>query len=750
MEDPRSLVPLKLSPEIKEQLQFFGLEQEEVKEVVLGTSGLRATYIFAGFDKILVSEQVPASAVMLHKRTRRLTLIVNPKFVKTALLAKVSKRKHRQDKSKARSEDFMRLNTELNGSGALLAERNDVLADIVKHEFSHVWFHHLERDTKYSEFMMELVHGALLTLHMKIDLNLTTFFQSNSSALFRAAIMFPSWVLNVVSTRYPKSDELYTVVTTEYSENLDNATYIAQRCFQALRTRSTLQPKVLARKFCRYAQSVQKYEEGIDKLIERLLEMFQDMDEQEEQHTFFSPPPKKQEGDGQGEGDGESDGSDAQAGSEDAEPEAGDDAGEQGASTEDQDGDGSEGDDQPGGDGSGGDGSEDPDAQGGVSGSGVPDVPDDGGDDDEGSDAPSDGDPDDAEPGDDGDPDGSDEQPEAGDEEGEDQSGEESEDSKEEGDKDSDQEGDGEEDSEKEPAQEDPEYEVPEKEPQELGEGPPKQIDPKKEELDLDGETYLPLKNGSIPPDFDEQVASILKAAGASGHFVDSMIGDIDEAKLDKETIKAVLKVSHKSLIQYARQKLDLTLKPSPVSTTIVPNRHPIYSDMVLNNSLSLGRPPRYRPIRAREDAIRRKKVRLYIDVSGSMTNAWEDIVAFSIGLNKHCDLEVFQFSTDIQELTIAELKKGVIKTWGGTDVTPIVNDIIEASKVCDAFTIMGDRMYGGLNHVPRVAKPITILDIAYNTRQTEAHFRPTEKCTVHFVNLNDDFSLIEEGIVER
>ena len=142
--------------------------------------------------------------------------------------------------------------------------------------------------------------------------------------------------------------------------------------------------------------------------------------------------------------------------------------------------------------------------------------------------------------------------------------------------------------------------------------------------------------------------------------------------------------------------------------------------------------------------------MRLYIDVSGSMTEAWEDIVAFSIGLNKHCDLEVFQFSTDIKALTIEELRKGVIKTWGGTDVTPIVEDIVEASVICEAFTIMGDRMYGGMDRVPKAAQPITLLDIAYNTNQREAHFRPTDKCAVHFVNLDQDFSLIEEGIVER
>lgn len=725
--DPRALVPLKLSPELHEKLKNFSLDPNDVKEVVLGTSGLRATYIFGGFDKILVSERVPASAVMLHKRTRRLTLIVNPLFVKTALLAKVCKRKHRKDHTKARSQDFMQKNRDL-----LEDEDNEklqeVIADIVTHEFSHVWFHHLERGSKHSKFMVDLVHGALLTYHMQLDLNLTMFFPMKSDKLFHAAIMFPRWAYAVVSRYRPDWEDFYnSVVGITYEPKMDDDYYVAHRCFQTLREHSTLPPKPLCRKFFRYVEAVRDYKEGIDKLIERLLEMFPDMDEEEEQFTFFSPPPKKKENQ-DSQDDGEDQQPDNSAGHEDAP------------------------DGQDGSSGTGAQGGQPPGPVQDDELSDLCDPRDVQGDREEGEEEEGGGEgPDEEEPS--GLDDGDDEQPGADDQEGE------------EGEGDGDEEGDSEEDPEdgegadedededegEEPPEEDPEYEVPEEEPEEeVDDGEPEQIDPRTEELDLNGETYMPLGSGSIPPDFDEQVADIMKAAGASGNFVHAMMGDIDEAKLRQETVKAVLKVQHKSLIQYAKQAMDLSLKPSPASTTIVPNRHPIFSDLVLNNSLCLGRPPRYRPIHAREDDIRRKKVRLYIDVSGSMTEAWEDIVAFSIGLNKHCDLEVFQFSTDIKELTIAELRQGVIKTWGGTNVTPIVNDIVKASSFCEAFTIMGDRFYGGLDHVPRVAQPITILDIAYNTDQSEAHFRPTEKCAVHYVNLNRDFTLIEEGVVER
>jgi hypothetical protein len=696
--DPRSIVPLKLSKQMQQFFRGFPINSDGVKSVILDTDGLRSTYIFGGFDKILVSESIPSSAVMLHKRTRRLALIVNPRFVKTVMLAKLAERKHRKHPNKPRSQDFMRRRK----VDDLTVVLNNTLTQIITQEFSHIWFQHLERVSKHSELMTSLVHVALLSHHMNLDLNLTTFFPAKSKQLFHAAVMFPCWIWNL--SKYMTEDSLYdTVVKTKYADTESNKQYIARRCFEALKAHSPMQPKVLVKKFYEFAKAVASYEEKQAQLIERLLEMFPNMDDTPDDCGFFNPPPN-QPGKGNPDDDGQ--------------PGAGQGGGGEWTSHIQED---------PNGEPTAPDEDEVPDGQ------------------------PTEGDPDDGdereEPGDDGD---GDEQSDPGDEEGEDQDGEGDEDSDEEGDEEEDQDGEAGDDEGDEEEEEEAEPEEQEGKPEVDDNGLPYQIDPNKEPLELGGETYLPTGESGVPPDLDEHMETIMKSIGASGKFTQAMLGDLDEAKLKRETIKAVLKVSTKSLIKYARQKLDLTLKPSPMSRTIIPNRHPVLSDLVLNNALSLGRPPQYKPIRAREDAIRRKKVRLYIDVSGSMQDAWADIVAFAIGLNKHCDLECFQFSTDIVPVTIRELKEGAINTWMGTNVDAIVADIIEHSQICDAFTVMGDRMYGGAASISKVAQPITILDIAYNTTISDAFFKPTDRCSVHFVNLDNDFELLEEGLVER
>ena len=231
--DPRSMVPLRVHPGFKK----FPITVQLIEDVILGTTGLRATYIFSNFDGIFITRRVPSSTVMVNRRTRRLAVLVNPDFMKRIVVSRATKLKHRSDRSLPRSQDFMTYDSSLEDEDSVMKAIDKAIQEVIKHEFSHIWFHHLQRESTQPHFLLNVVHDTLLNYHMKVDLGLTRSCPWMSPNLFINAITFIGWVRQAIG-HYGDADDLLEVIAEGYHETMSDEAYVALRCFKALKAQA--------------------------------------------------------------------------------------------------------------------------------------------------------------------------------------------------------------------------------------------------------------------------------------------------------------------------------------------------------------------------------------------------------------------------------------------------------------------------------------------------------------------------------
>jgi hypothetical protein len=656
--DPRSIVPLRVHPHFK----YLSVTSKDIEEVILNTDGLRSTYIFCNFDGIHVTRQIPSSVAMVNKRTRRLAVMVNPDFVRKLVIADAIERLPRQNRSVPRSQEFMRYSAGLETRAAIHEATWDVLRRLITHEFSHIWFAHLERDSGDSHFLQNLAHDAMINYHMGLDFRFDWADRYKSDELFINSLCFVRWMVagsgDKFEYRDSDADHFLKVMDHPNPETLSDRNYVAWRCLHTLYDRvaeGTTKTQMI-KGMLAYLKAIDGYRDTVSRLIVRLVKLFPELEEHSQ--SPMHPPPGPTRSPPKTPSDLKNDQDDEQQGKPEANPEEQDDLdNNMGYAPVNEP---AEGEEEP---------------------QEVPPV-------------------------------------------------------------------DAKDETEKpDPGEDAPSPEVPDCPPEQLGEI---QIDPHTQTVDIDGDTYLPLDDHDIPPDFDQKIPEVVRSCGGSRKFVEAVVKDIEQAKLSKETVKAVLKHATKSLLRQARKALDLNRRPDKVATSIVPSRRPILSDMALNNTLQLNRLPRYRPSTARMEDIKKKKVAIFLDVSGSMMSAWTDIISFCWGLSKEADLIIHQFSTSVEKVTLDEIKDGVVRTRGGTNVSPVVEKIVELSRICDSFVVLGDREYSGYRTVPKVAQPIKLLDINYCQRNTvcDPWFQTTDRCMVHYADLGEDFEVLREGAV--
>lgn len=589
MRDPRSILPMDVHPTFrKRQITRAALEK-----FIMDTNGLRSTYIHANFQELHVTDKVPTAATVMNNKTRRLALLVNPRFVRTLMLSMHCSREHRHNLGIPRRSDFMNLSSVLGDESGVEEVEQEALKLVVTHEFSHVWFQHLDRDSKYSSMLANIVHDSLLNFHMQLDPGFDSWAPMHSDLLFTSSITFPRWFINALlanQSGYRSLSSLPTAakdvadsIPKTYEEHLTDCEYIAWRCAVTLqeRAKKSLSREQLLGRFSKYVYAVRDYSLNSDDLCGMLTEMFDDLEElgNTALHQHAGIP----------------------------------------CSTGDNHDDGS---------------------------------------------------------------------------------------------------------------------------------------------ISVDGSDFVPMDPSSIPEILQDYIGEALQEAGVGSRVINIMLKDITNVKLSKETIKVLLRASTKSLLKKARKALDLDRKPSSTCSTLVPNRHPVISDLVRDNNLTLNREPRYKLTLPQTGSTTLRKVTLFVDTSGSMSEVWSDVVGFATALSRDCELELYQFSDGVHQVSMAEVKKGVIRSSGGTNLTPVVEKMEELSRTTDAFVVLGDREYAGRRRVKTVAQPIRLLDIGYlyqetgdrpvKTKYAKPWFRATSKCAVQHIELSRSFNVLAEGTVEQ
>ena len=106
-------------------------------------------------------------------------------------------------------------------------------------------------------------------------------------------------------------------------------------------------------------------------------------------------------------------------------------------------------------------------------------------------------------------------------------------------------------------------------------------------------------------------------------------------------------------------------------------------------------------------------EVVMYLDVSGSVglkeiAEACSVISAF-----KFAPTEIYQFSTELHRVYLEELKKGVIKTTGGTDFEVVLNHAMENKH--DRIVVFSDGQ-DSLKKVPKPPKKFKVFEVGYSS----------------------------------
>jgi hypothetical protein len=562
LKDPFSLVPVKLPPK---RFKELAVTVSDIRKAIFSEQSMATTYVYGRFEKIVVSREVPTAATMANKRTGRISMFLNPDFVKRCIVSKSCSRQYRKFRGvKPRSVEFGCNNDFIEKEMLLDRVKQEAVKEIMKHEFGHVFFGHIEGDPDEEHFFLNLVQDALLNYHLSVDLGLVDFERMGTEHLLINSLTDIRWAepLITIDRGYYRDCPDYPIKDVKdwkCTPVMGYEKYAIWRAYNTLKehTGKGIGDKALCEFIENYVEGVVNYSKNYKELIEMARSTFPALKRMSDQNRMHQHGPAS---------------------------------------------------------------------------------------------------------------------------------------------------------------------------------------------IMIDGEEYRPASRGDLPPIVSDMMGEIFKQAGLGGDLVDRILEDIKDIKLKRATIKSLMEHASKSLLGTTKRELKLEVIRDKRARTILPNNKPVVKDLFLESALALDRPPKYIPLRARKNYSNKgKRVFMFIDVSGSMMDVWDKLIAFCRALSKICELKLFQFSTEVEEMTSQDLKNGNLKTTGGTCLTPVVEKIRELSNITDAFIVIGDRYYSGLNEVTDPANPLRLLDVCYNDggSNDRAWFKTTGMCEVHGISLSEDFEVL-------
>lgn len=627
MRDPMAIVPLTVN---RAEWKALRITEKLVEDVALSTSGLRSTFVFGGFDKIHITPKAGSSMVARNKKTNRISLFMNEKFVKRVVLGAMVDRSP-YDPALGSRRNTMGEDAGKFVYGPATFPVAHAIKGILLHEFAHVWFSHLEymaENTKSEDerWLCNLVQDALLNHHCNVPPFLSDLLPLSHPDQAVFSLTHIDWAVATGwgNTRAPAKVllEMFSgcskaeLEDPKFGRELDN--YRSWRSLVALMqvVKKGTRVSTLVKWVLEYAGAIVTYDLKIEEIGAMVGGMFPDLVKKTPNLPDHNLPAIKR----------------GQAPPACSYP-----------------------------------------------GPGKP--------------APGHADENQAGP----------EKPEAK-----------------------------QEPDETEPDEEhvDDEFE-------------------RDEPFEFEGQEFEPVKRSELSPEFLDKIPEILSSIGEDagvGEDLTRFYKKTSDMSISQKTRNAVLKAAAKNLVRVSKQVLHLKPKASSISVTIVPNRHPLYSDLAKESALLLDTDPRYKRVLRSSEECRSAKVAMFIDVSGSTGDVWEKIMGFAKSLSKLCSLQVFQFSTRIVPISLSDLSAGAVITTGGTDGNCIVEKMVELSSTIESFVVLGDRHYGAQNSMRATAKTIRIMDVAVNGGLQYPWFRNSAHASVYYVNLNSDFEVIKEG----
>ena len=89
------------------------------------------------------------------------------------------------------------------------------------------------------------------------------------------------------------------------------------------------------------------------------------------------------------------------------------------------------------------------------------------------------------------------------------------------------------------------------------------------------------------------------------------------------------------------------------------------------------------------------RRAHVYIDVSGSMSKLIPNLLGLILPYVAHGKADIFQFSTVVEPLPLSQLRKGMLRTTGGTSILCVMKHILEMTPPVRNVLILTDGFTG-------------------------------------------------------
>ncbi len=179
------------------------------------------------------------------------------------------------------------------------------------------------------------------------------------------------------------------------------------------------------------------------------------------------------------------------------------------------------------------------------------------------------------------------------------------------------------------------------------------------------------------------------------------MGGDLDDWQLDpyftaeapRRAFAHVLRQCLGPNMGQYRRKERLPI-PGIAGKSVLPNA----KDRLMSARKTLGLPPtlwaRQGTIKARVPE-RRVKAHVYVDVSGSMSDILPYLLNLLTPYVASGKAEVFQFSTEVEHMPIQKLRKGIVRSTGGTQINAVMRHLLQDAVSARRALILTDGYTG-------------------------------------------------------
>lgn len=184
---------------------------------------------------------------------------------------------------------------------------------------------------------------------------------------------------------------------------------------------------------------------------------------------------------------------------------------------------------------------------------------------------------------------------------------------------------------------------------------------------------------------------------GQGGHMDDWMVDPSSATNQMRRKFADVLRQSLGSDLGAYRRKQRLPLQ-GIVGKGVLPNGR----DRMMHARRQLGVPP---TLWAQQGTYktripeRQVKAHVYLDVSGSMSNILPYLLGLIAPYVVSGKADVFQFSTLVEYLPLRSLRKGLVRTTGGTRIHCVMEHLVEHSGTVKRALILTDGYTGRPHH---------------------------------------------------